>query len=213
MKRRPAFVLPLVLVFLLIAGTLISVSLDMATKSRNQAMRMVTTQELYNAAQSGLEWGKTKLLEHSDELDSQPAKDYMVGNSNLSSLYATYTPTGNSSTRVDGMSSSDAPWSMTLNGIAVEIEILDCNYTVNGGTPSGNDGLPPLMPSSTGSGSSGGGNPSFTNGTTVIMDPNRAITSGSGDFQKHYFLIRSTAKETDNPERTKTLETMVVING
>lgn len=213
MKQRRAFVLPLVLIFLLVGGALIAASLDIATNSQNQAMQMVTTGTLYNAAQSGLEWGKSQLLKHKENLDQSSSPGYTVGVSSLSDLYATYTPSGGSSKRVDEVLSGSSPKSLPINGIPVSIIILDCNYSVFG-TPSATDDLPPLMPSTTtGSGGTGStGATGFTDGTTVIMDPTRVVTSGGGGYTQHYYVIRSTATD-DDSGRKKSIEALVVING
>lgn len=216
---RRGFVLPLVLIFLLVGGALISVSLDLATNSQNQTMNMVTSQELYNAAQSGIEWAKAQLLEHREDLDWTVTEDYSPVSNNLSTLYATYDDDGNAGTpnpRVwDDTVSEDLNARYLDAHIQVSVEILNCHYSVAyGTTPSAADKLPPLIPPSS-PGSSPGQTPSmnFTNGTTVIMDPYRVTSSGGGGSTGHSFVIRATARDLTTPNRSKTLETMVVIQG
>lgn len=210
MKQRRAFVLPMILVFLFVGGALIAVTFDITNNSHEQSMQMITTGTLYNAAQSGLEWGKSQLLEHKEHLDRGTPRTFIAGVSDLSALHATYTPLGGTSTRVDEVLSGTAVKSLSINGITVRVRILDCNYTVSG-TPSVSDELPPLRPSANDTGgTAGGSSPGFLNGTTAIMDPYRVTSSGSWGYPRHFYVIRSTAT---HEERTKTIETMVVING
>lgn len=209
LKRRRAFILPLVLIFLLVGGALIAVSFDIADNSHQQAMQIVTSQELYNAAQSGIEWGKSQLLKHRDSLDQTTPKEYRANGHDISDLNATYT-SGMFSYRVWDEKQNGKEEILSVSGVKVQVSILDCNYTVTG-TPSQADALPPLMPPSTGSSGTGSGNNSgFINGTTAIMDPYRVTSSGNGGYARHYYVIRSRATHND---RTKTIETMVVING
>lgn len=213
MRQRRAFVLPLVLIFLLVGGALISVTLDLATQSQNSSMNMATTQELYNAAQSGIEWAKVELLEHREDLDWTPSEEYSPVTKDISVLYATYDdedPTTATNPLVwDNAAALDLNERYESSNIHVSVEILNCNYSVvDGTTPSAADKLPPVLsPTSTGS----GGSHNFTNGTTVIMDPYRVTSSGGGGSTGHYFVIRATATDTGNSNRTKTLETMVEV--
>ncbi len=210
-RRRRGFVLPLVLIFLLVGGALISVTLDLATQSQNSAMNMTTTQELYNAAQSGLEWGKAKLLEHREDLDWDTPKNCDV--SDLSTLYATYDDFTTPHPNVWGSTDTDALNSKFANEkIKVNVEILDCNYTVTSGTPSAADNLPPVMPPQPGEGGGGkGGRESYTDGTTVIMDSYRDTSGSSGGSPSHFYVVRATATNQEKPSRHKTLETMVKV--
>lgn len=141
--------------------------------------------KLYNAAQSGLEWGKTWLLENRADLNTD-----IVNAGSLSDLIArkkngeSYPTFGSPDPR-----------------ISMNVKIYKCNYI-----PSGNvyvEGFPPIFLGS-GSGSGTGGSQI---GYSNFIDPNRNITFGGGGGTA--FLIVS---EAASGIQKIVLKTMVVIS-
>jgi len=87
--------------------------------------------------------------------------------------------------------------------ISVKVDILDCNYDLNGNSRIAT--LPPIVPESGGTGSGVSGIPE---GTSAIIDPSRVIPM-SGGGGPHRFVIRATASK---GSRNFQIEAMVVIS-
>jgi len=140
--------------------------------------------KLYNAAQSGLEWGKTWLLENRADLKTE-----IVTASSLEDLKA-------KKQNGDSYPNFISPDSR----IAMNVQIYTCNYTPSTGYV---EGFPPIFLGS-GSGSGTGGSQI---GYSNFIDPNRNITFGGGGGTG--FLIVS---EATSGIQKIVLKTMVVIS-
>lgn len=219
MKRRSGMVLILVLIVMLVGGALVYVATDMAGNAHNSAMNMITEDRLYNAAQSGLEWGKAILWIYRDHLE----EDQISGVNSLEDLYSrkddgsegtvgsiSNYALANQTKYPDGAINLPPKPVFFQPAIQVDVEILDCNYDLALGVKP--DGFPPMIPFGAYDTSGEGGSVSLV-GFSNVMDPNRNISFGSGGRTgTHAFVIRSTSRAQDGTGRTKSVETMVVIN-
>lgn len=184
----------LVLLVMLIGGAFVYVAFTMAENAHNSSMNMVTQDRLYNAAQSGLEFGKARLLEYykADDLE----RGSMGTPSELDDIRAK----DGSGTVID---TTDVPEPDSRIGITVSI--LSCNYTP---PTTYIDRLPPVWNGGEGSGV---GSSSLSGvGSSGFIDPNRNLL-GNGADGSAAFVIRSTATFAEDNRSTE-VETMVVIS-
>jgi hypothetical protein len=202
--RRGGFAVISVLVILLILTFLSAIIMDLALNAHSTTMEMIENKKLYNAAQSGAEWGVAMLVANRDDLDDD-VKDGISGISfsptnpvHINAIRATV----NGGTYLD---STQPASSMFGTGITVEVDILDCNYE----PPTNYHSLlPPVKLPDTGG---GGGTPGGLSqiGSSGYLDPNRNISFGSGGGTMRYFVVRSKAQVSGG--REVAVETMVVV--
>jgi len=207
-KKHVGMALPLVLIFLLVGAVLVGTALYVVGNMFSTSRHVVTETQLYNAAQSGVEHGRSVLWEnraldfeerqYSGDIDSIRAR--LDGASDYIDGVLQGVP-------VDG-----------LPGVTVTVDILDCNYVFDGVTY--NDlsaqqiaDLPPQWPGGEGGAGAGvgGGTEGPPEGTSVIIDPSRFFNIGGGvDSGSRRFVIRSTALEENGGQQFK-IEVMVVL--
>jgi hypothetical protein len=204
--RKGGFAVISVLVILLILTFLSAIIMDLALNAHSTTMEMIENKKLYNAAQSGAEWGVAMLVANRDDLDDD-VKDGISGivfnpdpdiPSDLNPIRATV----NGGTYLD---STQPASSMFGTGITVRVDILDCNYD----PPTNYHSLlPPVKLPDTGG---GGGTPGGLSqiGSSGYLDPNRNISFGSGGGTMRYFVVRSKAQISGG--REVAVETMVVV--
>ena len=203
--RKGGFAVISVLVILLILTFLSAIIMDLALNAHSTTMEMIENKKLYNAAQSGAEWGIAMLVANRDDLDDD-VKDGISGISfsptnpvHINAIRATV----NGGTYLD---STQPASSMFGTGITVEVDILDCNYE----PPTNYHSLlPPVkLPASSGGEGGGGGPSGIPPGTSAIIDPSRVLGLGGGGTQTLAFVVRSTASMAG---KSTTVETMVEI--
>ena len=189
-RRREAFVLPLVLVIILALSTLAAVMMEIATDRFSIYSMASERDRLYNAAQTGIEWGKAKLWESRAFIDGEQ-KAYK---GSLRDLAVTKT------------SGEEIAFSREVqtqsSGVTVEVTILDCNYELDESASYAED-LPPIFPASA---------DVFTGALEVnsaIISPNRLAYLGGFAEGTHVFLIRS--KATGENGKKLQAESVVVI--
>lgn len=189
MKKRKGFALALVLVLMIFIIGISAVIMDMTTNYVSSSQSTIEHQKLYNAAQSGIEWGKAWLLDNSSDLDFTQLSDV----DELSDLEATLQ---------DG--SSYPVYSYADSAISVNIGLYYCNYVPASGVDPVAEDLPPVYEKylATSSGSSNAGI-----GTSGFIDPNRNLL-GLGDEGDEVFVIRS---EATAQGKSTEIESMVVI--
>lgn len=203
-KGKRGFALVSVLVIVLVLTFLSAIIMDLTLNAHNTTMETIQDKKLYNAAQSGVEWGLGMLLANRDDLDD----DVKTGISGI-----TFSPTNsahldairatiNSGTILDNTQPDP---SMFGTGITVRVDILDCNYE-----PSSNFDplLPPVRLATTGTGGEGGTISSLPGGTSAIIDPSHALGFGGGGVETLAFVVRSRATMSGS---VKTIETMIEI--
>lgn len=189
-RRREAFVLPLVLVIILALSTLAAVMMEIATDRFSIYSMASERDRLYNAAQTGIEWGKAKLWESRAFIDGEQK----VYKGSLRDLAVTKT------------SGEEIAFSREVqtqsSGVTVEVTILDCNYELDELASYAED-LPPIFPASA---------DVFTGALEVnsaIISPNRLAYLGGFAEGTHVFLIRS--KATGENGKKLQAESVVVI--
>lgn len=183
MQKRSGFSLALVLVIMVFIIGISAVIMDMTTNYVSSSQSTIDHQKLYNAAQSGIEWGKGWLLDNKGELNVGTVSDV----TNLDQLKAKKT---------DGTSYITY---ISPDDIDVDVEIYACNYTSDAYI----DGAPPIL-ESVGVSESGS---STRYGYSNYLDPNRNNTGINNDIG-YAFVITSAAEYEDKDFK---LETMVVI--
>lgn len=189
-RRREAFVLPLVLVIILALSALAAVMMEIATDRFSIYSMASERDRLYNAAQTGIEWGKAKLWESRAFIDGEQK----VYKGSLRDLAVTKT------------SGEEIAFSREVqtqsSGVTVEVTILDCNYELDELASYAED-LPPIFPASA---------DVFTGALEVnsaIISPNRLAYLGGFAEGTHVFLIRS--KATGENGKKLQAESVVVI--
>lgn len=200
---RKAMALPMTLVILLFGSVLVATAFYVVQNMYSTSKQTVTEAQLYNAAESGMEKGKTVLWQNKDALNSTPLQ-FNTGDP-VSSLYPD--------------PPIDLPIVLNIDpGIKVTVDVLDCNYELSGVafdelSEADRENLPPQIPfglAPGGSGPESGGLVGYSN----VIDPNRNIPMGGppGGLP-HAFVIRSTARvnEGTDEERRFPIEIMVVI--
>lgn len=202
-RSRKGFALISVLVITLLLTFLSAIIMDITLNSHSTSMEMIQDRKLYNAAQSGLEYGISLLRGSISGLASGTIS--LTGSiSSESNVLSQLRPA------VTNGSGESPPWTITSFAPAVStviVDVLDCDYST-GGTDFYSF-LPPVRAS----GSSGGGGGSIGGlsqiGSSGYLDPNRNITFGGGGGTLRYFVVRSRATAPDG--RSLSVETMVVI--
>ena len=195
MRKRKGFALAMVLIVMVFIIGISAVIMDMTTNYVGSSQSTIDHQKLYNAAQSGIEWGKSMLSVNSDDVDLT-LKTYISTSADIFAVLS-----GDSEPLHDKGSKP------VFEDIELTVSILDCNYS----PPSiFVDGIPPVALPTTLDPGSGGGS-AFQVGYSNIMDPNRNITmTATPGSTKYYFLIRSVASMKDKP-KSYGIENMVVI--
>ncbi len=190
-NKKKGFALPLVLTIMLALSTLALVMMELATDRFFIYSIASEREQLYNAAQSGIEWGKAQLWESRNSLNSEQ-KSYT---GELSSLAATKA-SGDVLVFNLGVpiSSSD---------MTVEVTILDCNYNPDSAVYSRD--LPPVRVISGDISTSS----STPDGTSAVTSPDELTFLSSSLEGEHAFLIRSKAIGKD--EKELMVESMVAI--
>jgi hypothetical protein len=192
MKKRKGFALAMVLILMVFIIGISAVIMDMTTNYVSSSQSTIDHQKLYNAAQSGIEWGKAVLWKNREHLHS----DLISGVNDSSDVFATLDDNSTIIHEIDG----GPP---TIGGIQVGLRILDCNYT----PPSEfKEGLPPVCPNSDISSGdvTGVGQVGFSN----IIDPNRNIQINSDGTYDHKYFLQSIASHNS---KSLTIKSMVVI--
>lgn len=195
MRKRSGFSLALVLIIMVFIIGISAVIMDMTTNYVSSSQSTIDHQKLYNAAQSGVEWGKALLWVNSDDLDLT-LKTY---NSSSADLFAVLSG--------DTEPLHEKGAKPVFDDIDIDVFILDCNYI----PPSSfvND-IPPVVLPVTYDPALGSG-AVFQVGYSNIMDPNRNITmTAAPGTTKYFFIIRSFASS-KNETKSYGIENMVVI--
>ncbi len=185
--------LPLVILLVLVGFVFVGVGAYVVKNLFWSSQATVVQAKLYNAAQSGVQWGMGLLLENADQLET----DILLfdGNPNLDSIRAR--------TKAGAILDEMMAPPVVDSSISVTVDILDCNYDLNGHSRLAT--LPPIVHESGGTGSGVSGIPE---GTSAIIDPSRVIPM-SGGGGPHRFVIRATASK---GSRNFQVEAMVVIS-
>ena len=200
MAKRPGMALPLVLLLVLVGSVLVGVGLYVVQNLFSTSNSVALQNRLYNAAQSGVQWGMGLVRENADQLETDI--QMFDGNANLDSIRARISDGIEDSTIGSILGHGLNPPVVDPN-ISVTVDILDCNYNLNGHSRIAT--LPPIVPESAGAGSGVSGIPE---GTSAIIDPSRVIPM-SGGGGPHRFVIRATASKGN---RNFQIEAMVVIS-
>jgi hypothetical protein len=201
-RKKLGMALGLVLLLVLVGVSFVGVALYVVTNMFFTSQSVTAKARLYNAAQSGIEWGLQQLWVHSADLNVDPVSY----DGNLDSIRVML------SDDVTPLGSGSAPPQIDP-GIVVSVLFLDCNYNLNGHSPSANTDLPPQQKAGLGTGT-GTGTPSIPVGTSAIVDPNRFMVPGGGGGS-HRYVIRSVATPSFSilgGSKRVELEVMVVIN-
>ena len=193
LHRRRGFALGLVLIVMIVLIGLSAVIMDITTNYAGTSRSVVEREELFNAAQSGVEWGKAWLVENreANNLDLDVANDGNQVN-NLDEIKATLK---------DGTIYGD--YSYSHSDIDVNLAIYKCNYVPSGTIDPVEDDFPPVY-GLYGASGSGSGNSGI--GTSGFIDPNRNLL-GFGETGS-VFVIRS---EATFENKSTEIETMVVV--
>jgi len=202
-KGKRGFALISVLVIMLILTFLSAIIMDLTLNSHSTSMEMIQDQKLYNAAQSGIEYGVGLLWSNIAGLASATI-DITGSVSSESNVLSQLRPA------ITNGSGESLPWTITSFAPAVQtvlVDLLDCDYST-GGTDY-YDFLPPVRAAgSSGGGGGGSGGGLSQIGSSGYLDPNRNISFGGGGTLR-YFVVRSRATASDG--RSFSIETMVVI--
>ncbi len=190
-NKKKGFALPLVLAIMLALSALAVVMMELATNRFSIYSIASERERLYNAAQSGSEWGKARLWESRNSLNSEQ-KSYT---GELGSLAVTKT------------SGEELAFNLSVPisspDITVEVTILDCNYNPDSAVYSGN--LPPVRVFSGDISTSS----STPDGTSAAISPDELTFLSSSLKGEHAFVIRSKAIGKD--EKELVVESMVAI--
>ncbi|MGB4208717.1 MAG: hypothetical protein WBJ42_01055 [Thermovirgaceae bacterium] len=215
-RKMKAMALPLTLIFLLVGAVLVGGALYVVENMFSTSSHVVSDSQLYNAAQSGIEQGKMAILENRKDLD-RVEREY---EGNLDKIRAI---------KKDSQFPLDEDLQEMpidgLPGVEVTVDILDCNYRLEGLSFSPNqpgkeelsqaqrEALPPRVPFIDGSGGGEVDDSQFLYGYSNVIDPNRNISPGGGRLSGHHYVIRSTATAAKGTGKEKVLsiETMVVV--
>ncbi|MGC9490672.1 MAG: hypothetical protein ACP5CD_05550 [Thermovirgaceae bacterium] len=182
--KRKAMALPLTLVILLFGSVLVATAFYIVQNMYSTSRHSVTHTELYNAAQSGIEQGKSLIAKEYTNLDVNEK----IYDGSLDSVRAKLSGSDLDQSLQD-VSLTDPP------GVVLNVDILDCNYTLPTGmsfatlTDDQRNELPPQWEGGSGS----GGTFDFFEGTSMIMDPGRLIPVGGGGQRR--YVIRSKASD------------------
>ncbi len=198
------FALVSVLVIMLILTFLSAIIMDLTLNSHSTTMEMIQDKKLYNAAQSGIEYGVSLLRGNIVGLASGTI-DLTGSVSSEANVLSQLRPA------ITNGSGQSLPWTVTTFAPAVPavvVDVLDCDYST-GGTDYYSF-LPPVQAAGSAGGGGGGSSGGLSQiGTSGYLDPNRNITFSGGGGALRYFVVRSRATAPDG--RTVSIETMVVI--
>jgi hypothetical protein len=196
-KQRPGMALPLVILLVIVGFVFVGVGAYVVQNLFWSSQGVVIESKLYNAAQSGIEWGMALIWENKDNIEA----DLITSVDSLDDLRARMDNLG-SGVGTDYLDDEKA-LPETDSNITLTVTVLDCNYSLATGATITN--LPPRVLAGTGSG--GTGTPAIPPGTSVIIDPSHFLPLGGG-VTSHSFVIRSRATGFG---RSTELESMVVI--
>lgn len=204
--RRNAMALPMTLVILLFGAILVATAFYIVQNMYSTSRHSVTHAELYNAAQSGIEQAKALLWENRNVLYTEE----LTYDDTLSTQEArldTIRARTDANLKIDSLVDTGA-----IPGITLDVDILDCNYVLDGKTfDQITDRLEELPPKWVGGEGAGTGAPTGPpEGTSVIIDPSRFFNLGGGGGGQRRYVIRSTASKPDS-EMQVTIEAMVVV--
>jgi uncharacterized membrane protein (DUF485 family) len=197
-RKRRGMALPLVILLVIVGFVFVGVGAYVVRNLFWSSQGVVIESKLYNAAQSGIEWGMEQIWANKDQIES----DTITSVDAIEDLRV----------RLDDLSSGTANGAIVASGgyaypgdtnVSVSVLLLDCNYTLKAGASVSK--LPPKVPNVSASG--GTGTSTIPPGTSVIIDPSRFLPLGGG-VTEHAFVIRSTATGWG---RSTELESMVVI--
>ncbi|MFA0888970.1 MAG: hypothetical protein ACC613_07740 [Synergistales bacterium] len=196
-KRRRGMALPLVILLVIVGFVFVGVGAYVVRNLFWSSQGVVIESKLYNAAQSGIEWGMALIWERKDNIEA----DLITSVDSLDDIRARMDNLG-SGVGTDYLEDEKA-LPETDGNITLTVTLLDCNYSLAAGATVAN--LPPRVLAGTGSG--GTGTPAIPPGTSVIIDPSHFLPLGGG-VTSHSFVIRSRATGFG---RSTELESMVVI--
>ncbi|MDO9508865.1 MAG: hypothetical protein Q7I97_05910 [Thermovirgaceae bacterium] len=202
-KGKRGFALISVLVIMLILTFMSAIIMDLTLNAHSTSMEMIQDKKLYNAAQSGIKYGVSLLRSNIDGLASGTI-DITGSVSTKDNVLPQLRPA------ITNGSGQSLPWTITSFApavSAVEVDVLDCDYST-GGTDYYSF-LPPVRAAGSAGGGGGSSGGLSQIGTSGYLDPNRNITFLSGSGTSRFFVVRSTATSVGG--RTLSIETMVVI--
>lgn len=192
--KRKAMALPLTLVILLFGSVLVATAFYIVQNMYSTSRHSVTHTELYNAAQTGIEVGKTYLWEN--DLKTDPRH---YDGDDIKTVYIQ----AEDGTVIGPLHPDTGP------NIETIVEILDCNYEFAGTWDAEDrEKLPPHWVGGEGTVPDAEIGP--PEGTSVIIDPSRLFNLGGGGAGQRRYVIRSTARH-DDSDMEVTIETMVVV--
>ena len=198
-RKRRGMALPLVILLVIVGFVFVGVGAYVVRNLFWSSQGVVIESKLYNAAQSGIEWGMALIWTHKDQIES----DRITSADNLDDIRVRiddYTP---GTTTGPLLAAGQTPPEVDSR-ITVTVSFLDTNYELAAGASAA--GFPPRV--FTGTGSGGAGGPLIPPGTSVIIDPSHFLPLGGG-VTSHHFVIRSRA---EGYGRSREIETMVVIS-
>lgn len=208
-RKRKGMALPLTLVILVIGAMLVATAFYLVQNMYSTSRQAVTREKLYNAAQTGIEQAKVVLWEARDDLylEPLPYKESLGTEEERLDTIRVRDEDGNY------LDSNNGLYPVDVQGIDVYVNILDCNYVLDGTTfdslathnPDQLDELPPQWQSGTGA-TGGTGRPPA--GTSVIIDPSRNIMQGAGGSRR--YVIRSKAEGNEQDLEIEVMVEMVV---
>jgi hypothetical protein len=202
--KRKGMALGLVILLVVVGFVFVGVGAYVVRNLFWSSQGVVVESKLYNAAQSGVEWGMAQLWKNKDnieadlitEVKSLDGSDGIWAREDNADEGTFYTST----TKMIGYG---VALPETDSGITLEVKLYDCNYSLAPGVTVAN--LPPRALNGTGTGGAGG--PTIPPGTSVIIDPSHFLPLGGGVTSRS-FVVRSKATGFG---RKVELETMVVI--
>ena len=190
MRRRNGFSLALVLIVMILLIFLSAVIMDMTTNYFHSSESVITRNQLYNAAESGIQGGKAWLLSNSSDLNVLSDDFQLSASSDISELYV----------KVSGNPYS---YGITHESIdSVDVSILHCDYSASDHI----EGLPPIYAEFFSEGSTGVINDG--EGQSGYISPPRNILGVGNVSGGRVFVITSKAVA---GERDLEIEAMVVI--
>lgn len=202
-KKRRGMALPLVILLVIVGFVFVGVGAYVVQNLFWSSQGVVIEAKLYNAAQSGIEWGMATLWKERNRIEA----DTLTYDGDIKSIRARFDdlkPNEVSTEDSSIIAFGEAP-PIDISGVtSINVLLLDCNYT-NSVTVDPGDNLPPQVKVSRGSGGSSTGIPA---GTSVIIDPSRFLPLGGGVTERR-FVVVSTATGWG---RKVELEAMVVMS-
>jgi hypothetical protein len=198
-KRRRGMALPLVILLVIVGFVFVGVGAYVVRNLFWSSQGVVIESKLYNAAQSGIEWGMGQIWKNKDNIEADLIT--IPSGHDVTFLQVRQDNTAEGFGEDMYLALDDLP--ETESGITLTVRLLDCNYSLAPGVTVSD--LPPRVLAGTGSG--GTGTPTIPPGTSVIIDPSHFLPLGGG-VTSHSFVIRSRATGFG---RSTELESMVVV--